>query len=423
MTQLKRTLAPGLRRIWLFLAVLGPGLITASADNDAPGIATYSMAGSRYGYGFLWLLIVVTVGEVIVQEMAARMGAVTGKGTADLIRERFGVKITAFAMLCLLLANLGTTMAQFAGVAASSELLGLSRLVAVPLAALAVGLLVLRGNYNAVEKVLLVLSLAALAYIVSAIAIGPPWGQIAREAVTPSLDANPAYILAVMATIGTTITPWGIVYMQAAVADKGVPMEQYANTRVDVVFGATWGNIVSAAIIICTAATLFVHGIAVESAEAAAMALEPLAGSAARYLFSTGLLGASLLAASVLPLSTTYAICEAFGWERGLDHRPKEAPVFYGIYIGIIVLSVVTVLIPGIPLFPLMWLSQALNALLLPVLLILVLKLVNDSRIMGHWTNGRLQNGLAWTLTAFIAAIGALMLITSMLPGVSAPVP
>lgn len=423
MTQLKRTLAPGLRRIWLFLAVLGPGLITASADNDAPGIATYSMAGSRYGYGFLWLLIVVTVGEVIVQEMAARMGAVTGKGTADLIRERFGVKITAFAMLCLLLANLGTTMAQFAGVAASSELLGLSRLVAVPLAALAVGLLVLRGNYNAVEKVLLVLSLAALAYIVSAIAIGPPWGQIAREAVTPSLDANPAYILAVMATIGTTITPWGIVYMQAAVADKGVPMEQYANTRVDVVFGATWGNIVSAAIIICTAATLFVHGIAVESAEAAAMALEPLAGSAARYLFSTGLLGASLLAASVLPLSTTYAICEAFGWERGLDHRPKEAPVFYGIYIGIIVLSVVTVLIPGIPLFPLMWLSQALNALLLPVLLILVLKLVNDSRIMGHWTNGRLQNGLAWALTAFIAAIGALMLITSMLPGVGAPVP
>jgi len=423
MTQLKRTLAPGLRRIWLFLAVLGPGLITASADNDAPGIATYSMAGSRYGYGFLWLLIVVTVGEVIVQEMAARMGAVTGKGTADLIRERFGVKITAFAMLCLLLANLGTTMAQFAGVAASSELLGLSRLVAVPLAALAVGLLVLRGNYNAVEKVLLVLSLAALAYIVSAIAIGPPWGQIAREAVTPSLDANPAYILAVMATIGTTITPWGIVYMQAAVADKGVPMEQYGHTRIDVVFGATWGNIVSAAIIICTAATLFVHGIAVESAEAAAMALEPLAGSAARYLFSIGLLGASLLAASVLPLSTTYAICEAFGWERGLDHRPKEAPVFYGIYIGIIVLSVVTVLIPGIPLFPLMWLSQALNALLLPVLLILVLKLVNDSRIMGHWTNGRLQNGLAWALTAFIAAIGALMLITSMLPGVGAPVP
>jgi len=423
MTQLKRTLAPGLRRIWLFLAVLGPGLITASADNDAPGIATYSMAGSRYGYGFLWLLIVVTVGEVIVQEMAARMGAVTGKGTADLIRERFGVKITAFAMLCLLLANLGTTMAQFAGVAASSELLGLSRLVAVPLAALAVGLLVLRGNYNAVEKVLLVLSLAALAYIVSAIAIGPPWGQIAREAVTPSLDANPAYILAVMATIGTTITPWGIVYMQAAVADKGVPMEQYGHTRIDVVFGATWGNIVSAAIIICTAATLFVHGIAVESAEAAAMALEPLAGSAARYLFSIGLLGASLLAASVLPLSTTYAICEAFGWERGLDHRPKEAPVFYGIYIGIIVLSVVTVLIPGIPLFPLMWLSQALNALLLPVLLVLVLKLVNDSRIMGHWTNGRLQNGLAWALTAFIAAIGALMLITSMLPGVGAPVP
>lgn len=420
-TQLRRTRAPGWRRFWLFLSILGPGLITASADNDAPGIATYSMAGSRYGYSFLWLLIVVTVGEVIVQEMAARMGAVTGKGTADLIRERFGVKITAFAMFCLLVANLGTTMAQFAGVAASSELLGLSRLIAVPLAALAVGLLVVRGNYSVVEKVLLALSLAALAYIVSAIAIRPPWGQIAREAITPTLSADPDYVLAVMATIGTTITPWGIVYMQAAVADKGVTMEQYKHTRIDVTFGAAWGNIVSAAIIICTAATLFVHGIAVESAEAAAMALEPLAGSAARYLFSSGLLGASLLAASVLPLSTTYAICEAFGWERGLDHRPKEAPVFYAIYIGIIAISVVTVLIPGIPLFPVMWLSQALNALLLPVLLVLMLKLVNDSHIMGRWTNGRVQNGLAWALTVFIAAIGALMLVTSILPGTSIP--
>ncbi len=423
MTHSRRRPGSGLHRLGLFLAVLGPGLITASADNDAPGIATYSMAGSRYGYSFLWLLIVVTVGEVIVQEMAARMGAVTGKGTADLIRERFGVKVTAFAMLCLLVANLGTTMAQFAGVAASSELLGLSRFVAVPLAALAVGLLVLRGNYSAVEKVLLALSLAALAYIISAVAIRPPWDQIAREAINPSLTADPDYILAVMATLGTTITPWGIVYMQAAVADKGVTMGQYKHTRIDVVFGAAWGNIVSAAIIICTAATLFVHGIAVESAEAAAMALEPLAGSAARYLFSSGFLGASLLAASVLPLSTTYAICEAFGWERGLDHGPKEAPIFHGIYIGIIVVSVVVVLIPGIPLFPVMWLSQALNALLLPVLLVLVLKLVNDARIMGRWTNGRLQNGLSWALTAFIAAIGVLMLVTAVLPGAGAPLP
>ncbi|MCU0520042.1 MAG: divalent metal cation transporter [Anaerolineae bacterium] len=410
-------LGRGLHRLGLFLAILGPGLITASADNDAPGIATYSMAGSRYGYGFLWLLVVVTVGEVIVQEMAARMGAVTGKGTADLIRERFGVRVTASAMACLLLANAGTTMAQFAGIAASSELLGLTRYIAVPLAALAVGYLVLRGNYSAVEKVLLALSLAALSYIISVIKIGPPWGEILRATVTPSIQPDPQFVLAVMATIGTTITPWGIVYMQAAVADKGVAMDAYGATRIDVTFGATWGNIVSAAIVICTAATLFVHGIVVESAEGAAMALEPFAGSWARPLFSSGLLGASLLAASVLPLSTTYAICEAFGWERGLDHRPKDAPVFYAIFVGMIVMGVLVALIPGIPLFPVMWLSQALNALLLPVLLVLVLRLVNDARIMGRWANGRVQNVLAWALTAFIAAVGILLLISPLLPG------
>jgi Mn2+/Fe2+ NRAMP family transporter len=417
MTKLKRALTPAFRRVLFFLTILGPGLITASADNDAPGIATYSMAGSRYGYSFLWLLLVVTVGEVIVQEMAARMGAVTGKGTADLIRERFGVRITTFAMVCLLLANIGTTMAQLAGIAAGTELLGISRYITVPLAALAVGFLVLRGSYRYVEKVLLVLSLAALSYVISAFVVQPPWGQVLREAVTPTLRAEPDYILAVLATIGTTITPWGIVYMQASVADKGVTPDEYGYTRVDVIFGAAWGNLVSAFIVITTAATLFGMGIAVESAEEAAVALEPLAGPAARYLFSAGLLGASLLAASVLPLSTTYAICEAFGWERGLNHRTKEAPVFYSLYAAMIVLSVLVVLVPGIPLFPIMWASQALNALLLPVLLILVLKLANDRRVMGDWCNSRLQNVLAWSLTVLIAVVAALLLLSSFLPG------
>ncbi len=407
------------QRLWIFVALVGPGLITASADNDAPGIATYSMAGSRYGYSFLWLLLVVTVGEVVVQEMAARLGTITGKGTADLIRERFGVRITTFAMVCLLLANVGTTIAEFAGVAAGSELLGISRYISVPIAALAVGFLVLRGSYNYVEKVLLALSLAALSYVVSAFALRPPWGQIAVAAVTPTIHTDPGYIVAVLATIGTTITPWGIVYMQASVADKGTPRERYAYTRADVMLGATWGNVVSAFIVICTAATLFVHGIRVESAEAAAMALEPLAGAGARYLFTAGLLGASLLAASVLPLSTTYAICEAFGWERGLSQRAKEAPVFYGLFIGIIVVSMLLVLIPGIPLFPLMWLSQSLNALLLPVLLVLVLRLANDRRLMGDWRNSRLQNILAWGLTALISVIAVLLLVSSFLPGLS----
>lgn len=421
MAKIKHHVVYTFRRFWFFLALLGPGLITASADNDAPGIATYSMAGSRYGYAFLWLIVVVTIGEVVVQEMAARMGAVTGKGTADLIRERFGVRITTFAMICLLLANMGTTMAQFAGIAAGTELLGISRYITVPLAALAVGFLVLRGSYTHVEKVLLALSLAALSYIITAIVLDPPWGQILREAVTPSIRPDPQYIMAVLATIGTTITPWGIVYMQASVADKGVPLEQYSYTRIDVVFGAAWGNIVSAFIVICTAASLFAVGIAVESAEAAALALEPLAGSGARYLFSSGLLGASLLAASVLPLSTSYAVCEAFGWERGLNQRSKEAPVFYGLYLGMIVSSVLVVLIPGIPLFPLMWLSQALNALLLPVILVLVLKLVNDRSIMGDWRNSRLQNSLAWGLTVLITAVAVLLLVSSFLPSLPAP--
>jgi Mn2+/Fe2+ NRAMP family transporter len=421
-TKLKRTFTPAVRRMMFFLTILGPGLITASADNDAPGIATYSMAGSRYGYSFLWLLLVVTVGEVIVQEMAARMGAVTGKGTADLIRERFGVRITTFAMACLLLANMGTTMAQLAGIAAGTELLGLSRYITVPLAALAVGFLVLRGSYRYVEKVLLVLSLAALSYVISAVVVQPPWGQVLREAVTPTLRAQPDYILAVLATIGTTITPWGIVYMQASVADKGVTKEDYRYTRVDVIFGAVWGNLVSAFIVITTAATLFGMGIAVESAEEAAVALEPLAGPAARYLFSAGLLGASLLAASVLPLSTTYAICEAFGWERGLNQRSKEAPIFYSLYVAMIVLSVLVVLVPGIPLFPIMWASQALNAVLLPVLLILVLKLANDRRVMGDWCNSRLQNVLAWGLTVLIGCVAVLLLVSSFLPGASVPV-
>lgn len=404
-----------LRRVFFYLSILGPGMITASADNDAPGIATYSMAGSTYGYRFLWLIVIITIGEVIVQEMAARMGAVTGKGTADLIRERFGVRITAFAMFCLLLGNLGTTIAEFAGVAAGTELLGISRYITVPLAALLVGFLVLRGSYERVEKVLLVLCLAALSYVVTAFAVRPPWMEVLRDAVTPTFKGDTNYILAVLATIGTTITPWGIVYMQASVADKEIKLKDYVNTRLDVSFGAAWGNVVSAFIVITTAATLYVHGIRVETAEQAAQALAPLAGASARYLFTAGLLGASLLAASVLPLSTTYAVCEAFGWERGLDQKFNNARVFYGLYIGIIVLSVLVVLIPGIPLFPIMWLSQSLNAILLPVLLVLVLKLVNDRRIMRDWVNARWQNLLAGGLTILIALVTVTLLASPLL--------
>lgn len=412
----KRKLPFWLRKIGLYLAVLGPGLITASADNDAPGIATYSMAGSTYGYHFLWLIVLITVGEVVVQEMAARMGVVTSKGTADLIRERFGVKMTAFAMLCLLIANLGTTVAEFAGIAAAGELFGISRYLTVPFAALLMGLLVLRSSYRHVEKLLLLLCLSALSYVVTVILIQPPWGEILKAAVIPSFEANPAFILAVLATIGTTITPWGIFYMQASVADKGVDLKQFGLTRLDVGIGAAWGNVISAFIVICTAATLYVAGIHVESADQAAMALAPLAGSSAKILFALGLLGASLLAIAVLPLSTTYALCEAFGWERGLNRSVKEAPIFYGLYIGIILISVVIVLIPGIPLFTIMVLSQSVNAILLPVLLVLVLKLANNRHLMGSWVNSRMQNILAGGLTILISLVTVVLLITSVVP-------
>lgn len=404
-----------LSRVILYLSILGPGLITSSADNDAPGIATYSMAGSKYGYQFLSIILFITIGEVVVQEMAARMGVVTGKGAVDLIRERFGVKVTAFAMLTLIIANLGTTIAQIAGIAAAAELFGLSRYLVAPLAALLVSFAVLKGSYRYIEKILLVLSLSALSYVVTVFIIQPPWGEIAMAIITPSFEFTPDFIITMLAIIGTTITPWSIFYLQASIADKDTDISKYKYTRFDVVFGASWGNVISAFIIISTAATLFIRGIIVDGAEQAALVLAPIAGPGAKILFSAGLLGASLLALAVLPLSTTYAFCEAFGFERGLNRKFKEAQVFYITYIAIIALSVLIVLIPGMPLFPIMWISQTVNAILLPVLLILVLKLANNPHLMGEYKNKRLQNVFSVFLIALISLISIALLVISLL--------
>ncbi|MEL7636229.1 MAG: Nramp family divalent metal transporter [Chloroflexi bacterium] len=412
----KKVLLPfWLRKILVFFTILGPGLITASADNDAPGIATYSVAGSKYGYSFLWLILVITIGEVVVQEMAARMGAVTGKGAADLIRERYGVKITTFAMLALFVANLGTTVAQFAGVAAAGELFGISRYISVPFACLIMSLLVLRAKYKNVERVLLLLTFASLSYVFAVFYVKPDWAVVGQAIIRPALQFNSDYILSMLAVIGTTITPWGIFYLQASIADKGVEMNEYGNTKIDVSFGAAWGNIISAFIIIVTAATLFSAGIVVEDAKDAALALEPLAGNWAGLLFAVGLLGASLLAVSVLPLSTTYAICEAFGFERGLNRNFKDAPVFYGGFIFIMLISMLIVLIPGIQLFPIMILSQAMNAILLPVLLILILKLANDTVLMGKYRNSKVGNILAYGVTVLIMVVTVVLLIEPFL--------
>ena len=398
MTLLQRT-RPLLVRFMFLLNILGPGLITASAGNDAPGIATYSMAGSFYGYELLWVLLLAALGAVVLLEMAARMGAATGKGLEELIRERFGVRVTLAIILALVIANLGTTTAQFAGIAASAELFGLARHIVVPIAAVAVWLLVVRGSYQRVERTMLFLTLYALAYVVTALLVDPPWSQVLRGAVIPSVHFDAEYLLAALATIGTTVTPWACVYMQASVAEKGISMAEYPYTRLDVVFGLSVSSLVAAFIVIGAADTLFVSGVRVETATQAAQALAPLAGPWARQLFGIGLFGASLLAASILPLATTYAVCEVFGWERGVDRRAEEAPIFYGIYTSLVVLSTLIVLIPGVPLFPLMWLSQVLNALLLPVVVFLMLRLANDAHIMRRWQNSSLTNVLA----AFLA--------------------
>lgn len=411
----KLKLPSWISRIGLYLAILGPGLITSSADNDAPGIATYSMAGSKYGYQFLSIILLITIGEVVVQEMAARMGVVTGKGAVDLIRERYGVKVTAFAMLTLMIANLGTTVAQIAGIAAAAELFGLSRYIVAPFAAILVSFAVLKGSYRYIEKILLVLSLSALSYVITVFIIQPPWGEIAKAIVSPSFEFTPDFIITMLAIIGTTITPWGIFYLQASIADKGSDISDYKYTRFDVVFGATWGNIISAFIIISTAATLFIHGIVVDSAEQAALVLAPIAGIGAKILFSAGLLGASLLALAVLPLSTTYAFCEAFGFERGLNRNFKEAPVFYITYSSIIALSVLIVLIPEMPLFSIMVISQTVNAILLPVLLVLILKLANNPHLMGEYKNKPIQNVLSIALIVMISLVSVSLLVITLL--------
>jgi len=398
-----------LSKLGLLLAILGPGLITASAGNDAPGIATYSMVGSKYGYSFLWIIVAITVGQITVQEIAARMGAVTGKGTADLIREKFGVKIAAFAMFTLLIANLGTTFAQFAGIAAAGELFGISKYITVPFAAIVISLLILNGKYKHVEKVLLFLCLSALSYVITVFINKPDWGVIARQALTPEIKLDSQYILTMLAVIGTTITPWGIFYLQASIADKGVELNKYNNTKIDVVFGSAWGNTVSAFIIITTASTLFFRGIVVEGVAEAALALEPLAGVWSSTLFAIGLVGASLLAISVLPLSTTYAMCEAFGFERGLNRPVKEAPVFYTMFSIITLLSMVVALIPGVPLFQMMVLSQSMNGILLPILLVLILILANDKQIMGKWKNKPLTNVMAISMTVMLFCVTLLL--------------
>lgn len=416
-----RALSTRRGRFLILLGVIGPGIITQSVDNDATGITGYALAGSQYGFNMLWLLVVITFALALVQEMSARMGTITGKGLSDLIRERFGVRITLLAMVLLFVANVATTGAEFAGVAASVGLFGVSRYVAVPLAAVAVWLLVLRGTYRQVEKLFLVLTLVFFSYVISGFLAHPNWAQVAHDTVVPSFRLDGAFITAFVAVIGTTITPWMAFYQQSAVADKGLTAKELHYERVDTFVGAFLTDFIAFFIIVATGATIFAHQIPIDAGDPdafnkIALSLKPLAGVFAQQLFALGLLNASLMAAVVLPLTTTYAITEAFGWERGVGRRFREAPAFIGIYTAMIVIGALVVLIPGAVLGLLTQIPNIINGVLLPPLLLIMLLIINDRRVMGRYVNGPLANVASWVTVGFVILLTILLLLTNLAP-------
>jgi NRAMP (natural resistance-associated macrophage protein)-like metal ion transporter len=403
------------RRVAAMLAFLGPGIITGAAGDDAGGIATYASIGAQYGYSLLWVMGPLTLALIVVQVQVARMGVVTGKGFAELIREQFGVRWTAFAMLVLLVANGTVTIAEFAGIAAATDIFN-PRLVGpvVVLAAFVAWLIVVRGSYTVAEKVFIALSLALLTYVGAALLARPDWSEVAVNLVTPHMQLDSGYLTTFVALVGTTITPYMLFYLQSSLSDKGVPLEDYPAERTDVIVGSLLTTVVALFIIVSTAATLHREGILIDTADDAARALEPLAGPYARILFGLGLFGASMLAASVLPLSTAYAVCGAFGWERGVSSSWSQAPIFNGLYTALIAIAAAFVLIPGLPLIQVIVATQFLNGLLLPIVLIFVLRLVNNSDIMGEHTNSPLMNVLSYAATGILIVLTAALLIFSV---------
>jgi len=399
-----------------YLAVIGPGVITAAAGNDAGGIATFASVGADYGYKLLWVLIPLTISLAIVQEMCARMGAVTGKGLSDLIRERFGVRWTAFVMLALLIANGGVTISEFVGIAAALELLRVPRFVSVPVAAVAIWWLVVKGTYQRVERVFLAMSLVFLAYVVSAFLAHPPWTTVLAETVRPHFELTPVFLFSLVAVIGTTISPYMQVFIQSSVVEKGVRAENYRLTKIDVWLGTVLAILIVFFIVISTAATLNVHGEHIESAQQAARALRPLAGPYAEVLFAIGLFGASMLAAGVLPLATAYSISEAFGFEKGVSSSFREAPIFLGVFTFLVVLGASVAMMPGLSLINVLLVTQVINGVLLPIILIVVLKLVNNRELMGSHVNGPIYNVAAWVTTIIVSALSVLVIVSSLFP-------
>jgi NRAMP (natural resistance-associated macrophage protein)-like metal ion transporter len=398
-----------LRRFWLrsrlFLAILGPGIITANVDNDAGGITTYSQAGARYGLATLWIFIPLCLALIIVQEMSNRMGVVSGKGLSDLIRERFGVKWTFYLMVLLLATNFGNILAEFAGVAAAGEIFGVTRFVTVPIVAFFVWGIVLRASYRTVEKVFLVACLFYVSYIIAGFASHPSGREITQALMVPRIHPDSGYLIMLVGLVGTTIAPWMQFYQQAAVVEKNVRVEDYHLSRIDTIVGCIVVTIVAVFIVVVCSTNLHAHGIRIESAADAARSLAPIAGQYASYLFAFGLLNASVFAASILPLSTSYTICEALGWESGVNKTFGEARQFYVLYTALIALGAGVVLFPQISLLAIMYVSQVVNGILLPFILIFMLILINDRSIMGDHTNSLFGNVIAIALSVALTGL------------------
>ena len=404
-------------KLWIIFAAMGPGIVSAMAGNDAGGISTYSTAGADYGFGTLWVIPIMCVLLMVVQMTAARMGAVTGKGFAALIRERFGIRLTALAMIALLIGNVATTFSEFAGIASGMEMFGISRYISIPIAAVIVWLLIVKGSYKSVEKVFLAVSLVFVTYIIAAFLAGPNWGDVAYSTVVPFIPSDAHFVSLVIAMIGTTIAPWMMFFTQSNVVDKGVTdsKEDLFSQKIDVVSGTIVACVVAWFIIITTGAVLYPAGISVDSAADAANALVPFAGQYAQILFAAGLTAASFLAACVLPLTTSFVICEAFGWEAGVDFAWKEAPLFKGIFTFVIIFSITVVLIPSLDLMGIMLAAQFINGVILPILLVFMALIAADKRIMGNHVMGMTGRVLVWATIAIVSVLTVALLIFMML--------
>ncbi len=402
-------------RLVLLFGVIGPGIIAANADNDAGGITTYSIVGAEFSTKMLWVLLLVTFSLAVTQEMGVRIGLVTRQGLAGLIRGNFGVKWTAFVMITMLIANLGTIAAEFAGIAAAFSIIGLSKYLIIPVSAILIFFILYKGSFKTTQKIFLVFSFFYIVYIINGFLIGPDFGAALKDMVTPTIEWTAPFLLTMIALIGTTITPWGQFFIQSYVVDKGLNIKHYKTEKKEVYFGALLTDIVSFFIIICTATLLYTKGIHIADAKDAAIALEPLAGNLAHFLFAFGLFAASMLGAFILPTATSYSICEAFGWESGFDTTWKNGKIFYSIILGAIIIPALIVLIPKISLVKIMILSQDVNGILLPFILIFVMRLINNKAIMGEYTNKPIGNIISWATIVGIIAATVVLVVTSFI--------